>query len=171
MRQGMGTRTRDRRVLNKGLRYSADWTWVAAANFPCVERLTCSTSEYHHHTPSNKRGRQMARTRPLIHRLPPLLQSPLQRVINDRIQLVWIALHQSQIQNSVDLLLDIIFQTLTLLSATSGPILRVHLSFHIFHILQSLLEVILPTLSVSSAFLDKFQGTQAQTAFLVRFCK
>jgi hypothetical protein len=26
-------------------------------------------------------------------------------------------------------------------------------------------------LSVSSAFLDKFQGTQAQTAFLVRFCK
>lgn len=34
--------TRDLSVLKSGLRYSADWTWVAAANLPCVDRLICS---------------------------------------------------------------------------------------------------------------------------------
>jgi len=28
--------------LNNGFKYSADWTWTAAASFPCVDRLICS---------------------------------------------------------------------------------------------------------------------------------
>jgi len=42
--------TRDRSVLNNGFKYSADWTCVAAANLPCVDRFMCSEGTSVHDT-------------------------------------------------------------------------------------------------------------------------
>lgn len=157
---GTVVRTLERRALNKGLRYSADWTCVAAANFPCVVRFTCSVNGLVLGGGSTVKSFTWS----FIHSLCPFLERPFEGVVDQGVKLVWITLDEAEIQGARGHLFGVVL-------LLSFVILILLLSLNVFHVLQSFLEVILSTLPLVSLFLNKLKGAEPQPPVLVRFGK
>lgn len=115
-----------------------------------------------------------ALTGTLGHALAPLLEYPLESIINDGVQLVRVGLDKCQVEHG-DLALArgriILFLPLALVTGRRVSIPVPHQPFRALDVLQRLPEIVLPAHPFVALLLDELQRAQAETPVLVRFAE
>lgn len=106
--------------------------------------------------------------------LAPFLECPLESIIDDRVQLVWVGLDKRQVKHG-DLALArgrvVLFLPLVLVASRRVGIPVSHQPFRALDVLQRLPEVVLPAHPLVPFLLDELQRAQTETAVLVRFAE
>lgn len=101
--------------------------------------------------------------RALVHPFLPFLESPLERIVDDRIDLLRISLEEVEVKN-VDRVIAFVF---SLSSRGRRIYILVQELFGIFDIFKGLFEIVLTALAFLVTFLNKFQGAKAESTFAV----
>jgi len=129
--------------LKRGLRYSADCTWVAA-ELP----LCCTLDAFW----------------AVLHGLAPLSKSALEGIVDEGVEFIGIGLNKAEVEHRVSRL----FCLVALLPLCSFGL---HLTLDILDVLEGLLKVILATLAIVILLLDELERTETQATILVRLGK
>jgi hypothetical protein len=99
-------------------------------------------------------------TRPFVHRFLPILQSALESIVDQRVQLVRIRLDKTQVENSIGIRIAVIF-------LLPFGIFAPQFAFIVLDVFQSFFEVVLASLSVMALFFNEFKRSQPEPAILV----
>ena len=106
-------------------------------------------------------------TWPLIHPFLPFLESPLERVVDDGIDLLRVCFEEFKVKY-VDGILALVFSF-----AGRGRIVHilVHELLDIFDIFECFFEIVLTALTFMVTLLDEFEGPEAEATFAIRLAK
>ena len=112
-------------------------------------------------------GTSRERAWSLIHPFPPFLEPPLECVVDDGINLLRVSFKKVEIEY-VDGILGLVFSF-----ASRGRVVDVlvHELLDVFDILECLFEIVLTALTFLVTLLDKFEGSETEATFAIRFTK
>jgi len=99
----------------------------------------------------------------LVHPFLPFLESPLERVVDDGIDLLRVRFEEVEIKY-VDGILGFVF---SFASRGSTVDVLVHELLNVLDILECLFKIVLTTLAFLVALLNEFEGPEAEAAFAI----
>jgi hypothetical protein len=100
----------------------------------------------------------------------PFLEHPLEGIVDDRVQLVWVRLDKCHVKHRITRHRVVLLLSLALVGGRVG-VAVLHQPFSALDVLQRLPEVVLPAHAFVALLLDKLERTQAQTPVLVRLAE